>query len=246
MRADCGRNLGFTKRLKLCIDIASEIRDLHKNREWVNKYRRCLFNLCVIDVVHRDIKPYNVLISEDKDESYTAKIADLEYFVLLFGDNDHEYMPRFVSWEASKQHDRGHLFSEIVKMNIYSFDLICLWFLFNEKLAENDLIFDPLPNKRPHSLKSKKQDGLKKTTERLVYETAQFSARKASGLVSFFRFCLTSDQDNRASDISTLIGILDALSSIMKAIVSSEPSAEVSTSNLLEPFQVSKVIFTIT
>ncbi len=156
MRSDCDRNLDFTERLKLCIDIVSEIRDLHRNREWVNKYRRCLFDLCVIKIVHRDIKSHNVLISEDKNESYTAKIADLEYFVLLFDDSDHEYMSRFVSWEASKQHDREHLFSEMIKMNIYFFDLICLWFLFNDKLVENDLIFHSLSNKRSHSLKSKK------------------------------------------------------------------------------------------
>lgn len=187
-----------------------------------------------------------MLISEDKDGSYTAKIADLGYSVLLPGDSDHGYMPRSVPWEAPEQHDRGHLFSEMVKMDIYSFGLVCLWVLFNEKLAENDLIFDPLPDKRPHPLESKKQDGLKETTERLTYETAQFSAREASGLVSFFRSCLASDQENRASDIRTLIGILDALSSTMKAIVSSESSAGVSASNLLEPFQVSKVIFTIT
>ncbi|MCJ1251371.1 hypothetical protein MMC30_008604 [Trapelia coarctata] len=229
MRSDYGRNLGFTERLKLCIDIAGGIRGLHKNR-----------------VVHRDIKPHNVLVSVDRNGSYTAKIADLGYSIRLPRDSDHGYMPRSVPWEAPERHDRGHLFSEMVKMDIYSFGLVCLWFLFNEKLPENDLIFDALPDKRPHPLESRKQDGLKEIIERLAYETAQFSAREASGLVSFFRLCLASDQGNRASDISTLIGNLDALSSTIKATELSESSAGVSTSNLLKPFQASRVIFTIT
>ena len=33
-----GRNLGFAGRLKLCIDIASGMRDLHKNRKYSNYY----------------------------------------------------------------------------------------------------------------------------------------------------------------------------------------------------------------
>ena len=152
-------------------------------------------------------------------------------------------MPVSVPWQAPERHHCGHLFSEMVKMDIYSFGLVCLWLLFNEKLCENGLVFDALPNKRPHPLELKKQNGLDETAERLVYESKEILASQTGSLEVFFRSCLTSDPGNRAFDMNVLINLLDAKSP-MKVIVSSKSSAEDS-SNSREPFQVGNIILTV-
>ena len=195
-------------------------------------------------VVHGDIKPHNVLISEDEPGCYTAKVADLGYSVQLLGDNDYGYMPRSVPWQAPEWYERGHLFSEMVKMDIYSFGLVCLWLLFNEKLYENDLVFDALPDKHPHPLESMKQNELKETAERLVFEIVQSSASNTIDLVLFFRSCLTPAPKNRASSMNAFIENLGARSPMITVITPSESSTEDMTSIPLQPFQVSGVEIT--
>ena len=123
-------------------------------------------------------------------------------------------------------------------MDIYSFGLVCLWFLFNEKLHENNLIFDALPDKRPHPLESKKQNGLKETAQRLACEAIEISASQISNLESFFRSCLVSDPENRASDMSALIKVLGAKPPMIKSILPFVSDTEAITNYSRKPFQV--------
>ena len=123
-------------------------------------------------------------------------------------------MPVSVPRQAPERHHRGHLFFKMVKMDICSIGLVYLWLLFNEKLYEYDLVFDALPDKRPHPLGLKKQNGQDEIAERLARETIKSSAIDLGDLGLFFQYCLASTPESRLSDMSFVIKLLGAKSPI--------------------------------
>ena len=192
---------------------------------------------------HGDIKPHNILISEDESGIFTAKIADFGWSLRFLGEDDYGYMTRSIPWQAPEWHDRGHLFSETIQMDIYSFGLVCFWLLYNEKLHENDIRFDALPDQHPHPLESKKQNGLQTTAERLAQQILQSLDNFTGDLELFFRSCLAWDPENRASDMRVLIENLGAKLPRREAAVLAELRDDFSiTSQPLRPFEVSCII----
>ena len=89
------------------------------------------------DIIHGDIKPQNVLIFKGHDGEYTARVTDFGYSTRYANDINFIVMPRSWPWFAP-EHDRDNRMwrsFEAKRMDYFSFDLSCLWFLFEKELS---------------------------------------------------------------------------------------------------------------
>src|SRR5436305_6144975 len=82
------------------------------------------------DIIHGDIKPENVLIFESDPNRYVAKVADFGYSTRVLSDDELVNMPRTAYWVAPEWHHRGFTTAGAMKMDMYSFGMLCLWVLF--------------------------------------------------------------------------------------------------------------------
>ena len=80
-------------------------------------------------IIHGDIKPANVLIFSNGSSQYTAKVADFGYSTWLGGTDSAVLMPRTPHWTAPEWHHRPMHSESAIKMDIYSFGLLCFWLL---------------------------------------------------------------------------------------------------------------------
>lgn len=90
-----------------------------------------------LDIIHGDLKPQNVLVFEDGQGAYVAKVIDFGYSTLFHGERDEVIMPKSVPWSAPEHHHR-HFTPKCAKgMDVYSFGMLCLWFLFGSRSLWN-------------------------------------------------------------------------------------------------------------
>jgi serine/threonine protein kinase len=88
-------------------------------------------------IIHGDIKPTNILIFESNSDRYVAKAADFGYSTLFASDNELVKMPRSPYWVAPEWHHRGFTTKDAMKMDVYSFGMLCLWLLFYNTVEGN-------------------------------------------------------------------------------------------------------------
>lgn len=82
------------------------------------------------DIIHGDVKPENILIFDNDSSRYVAKVADFGYSTWFASDGELVKMPRSRYWVAPEWHHRGFTTADAMKMDIYSFGMLCLWLLF--------------------------------------------------------------------------------------------------------------------
>ena len=51
-------------------------------------------------------------------------------------DRDSVFLPKSIPWAAPEHHHRSFTFYDAKKCDVYSFGLVCLWILFQDKLSE--------------------------------------------------------------------------------------------------------------
>lgn len=103
-------------------------------------------------IVHGDIKPANVLIFENGPGQYVARVADFGYSTMFSGVDGLVFMPQSSHWTAPEWHHRAICSTSAVRMDVYSFGMLCLWLLFyhggktvHRKIHEDlELVKEPL------------------------------------------------------------------------------------------------------
>jgi serine/threonine protein kinase len=130
VKAGRGSALSTQEKLKLCTDIGIAVRDMHSNSICFSLYLKLDVTNSIIDIIHGDIKHQNVLIFRDEDHGFIAKMADFGFSTGFQGENDKISFPRSRPWNAPEYHDRYFFPEEAKRMDVYSFGLLCFWFLF--------------------------------------------------------------------------------------------------------------------
>jgi serine/threonine protein kinase len=248
-----GSKMELQDRLKLCVDIGAAILAMHSNRKLSTAllvgYRKT--DYC-IDIIHGDIKPQNVLVFNEEPNKFVARVADFGYSTQFATDNP-LYMPKSWPWNAPEHHHRGFKPSEAVKMDIYSFGMLCLWFLFKERLSETippEILGDrrgaaffapPFGRHQSQNLLAdlKSEDMLPTLASYLITTTTELNDEEKGILHELFNSSLVCDPDERSSDLEHLLHLL----SPRVAIPRNAQLTKYETPLLHEDFQVMSINF---
>lgn len=168
----------------------------------------------MLDIIHGDIKPQNVLVFRAEDGSFTGKVADFGFSTRYAREDTRLVLPWSWPWHAP-EFDEYHEFTtaQALKTDVFSFGLLCLWLLFEKSLSG----IRPLPEaaqlKSPlHAYKDeeqalklldklKKKDSLVWFANQLVIAEAGFDDKTKAMLQNYFRGCLISDPTVRDVDM---------------------------------------------
>ena len=148
------------------------------------------------DIVHGDIKPQNVLIFDNEEGGYIARVADFGYSSQWASPNDLVRMPRSRPWDAPEWHHRGFTPAQAMKMDAYSFGMVVLWILGYATLEDAGGTFmgDLHTATEAADLARQLSESMFRTTK--------------LDLNPFFNATLTHDQINRCSDFVHLQELL--------------------------------------
>jgi serine/threonine protein kinase len=97
-------------------------------------------------VIHGDIKPQNVLVFKNTQGVYSAKLTDLGYSSQFDRTEDLVHLPESWPWSAPEYHHRAMPASEAIKMEVYTFGMLCLWLLFQEKFSDTGALQEFIKN----------------------------------------------------------------------------------------------------
>ena len=71
-----------------------------------------------------------MLIFRNESNHFVAKVADFGYSTRYASDGELVKMPKSLYWVAPEWHHRGVTTADAMKMDVYSFSMLCLWLLF--------------------------------------------------------------------------------------------------------------------
>ena len=124
------------------------------------------------------------------------------FSICLHSDHDHAEMPRPTSWTAPEWHHRGHSFHQIVKMEIYSFGMLCFWLLLDQDVSTKVISCDSCGQQLCWHLEDlKNTNKLIVIATELVHKSTEFSNNQKQCLALLLNSCLVSNPDTRESSM---------------------------------------------
>ncbi|KAH8159551.1 hypothetical protein CIB48_g8708 [Xylaria polymorpha] len=200
------RDLDIIDRLKICLDIGSAISHMQSNR-----------------IIHGDIKPQNVLMFIDSQTGFfSAKVVDFGFSTSYDGDNSLIMLGGTQLWRAPEATDYPHFTpDQAMKTDVFSFGMLCLWFMFEKHLSgilplpqtlqmDRGSWDDEVKHRSLRLLWDLKLEGcLTQYATQLVSAEADLSAKSKQALQKFFIGSLECDPQLRECNIKDVLHNLD-------------------------------------
>lgn len=157
----------------------------------------------MVEIIHGDIKPHNVLIFDGEQGQHVAKVTDFG-FSTIFNRDGLIMMPMSQPWNPPEHHHRGFTSIDAMKMDVYSFGLVCLWLLFfNSDKRDHKDFFTALED----------QSNLQCFAYSLVtaeFEHPDILLEERTRLLEFFESALAKDPRQRSSSFQLLMQVLSS------------------------------------
>jgi serine/threonine protein kinase len=200
LNSDPGKHINFENRLKLCANVAAALKFMHSCRElFTPLLMQCENAHSYVGIIHGDLKPRNILVFKDSD-GYVAKVADFGYSTVVANDGWID-MPYSKYWSAPEQHHRGFRLTDAMKMDAYSFGMLCLWLMFYNTIEYPDRNF-------LNDLESEDKLPPLALAHQLIMTTTGLDDKWQSNLRQVFNLTLVHDQGRRCSDFVHLLRLL--------------------------------------
>ena len=90
-------------------------------------------------MIHGDLKPQNILVFEESSGEYVAGVTDFGYSTIFAGSALID-MPFSEMFTAPEWHHRGFVASDAMRMDAYSFGVLCLWIITVENTGADSLL----------------------------------------------------------------------------------------------------------
>ena len=175
-----------------------------------------------IGVIHGDIKPQNVLVFKDSTTGdFTVKVADFGYSTLIVGGSGKVVLPKSRPWNAPEHRLGEFNAQEAKKTDAYSFGMLCLWLLFEDRLSDipqttvhgtAELVSFNAPLLqvgRPTLLEVlKDEDRVEGIANHLVESMPGLSVEYRIRLKEIFSLTLQLNPGKRTCDLTRVIGLL--------------------------------------
>jgi len=162
----------------------------------------------VIDIVHGDVKPQNVLLFDGEPNvkryttSGTAKLTDFGYSCFGAQDSDIVSLPYSDIWSAPEYHDRGFELRAAKKADVFSFGLTAVYLLFYWE------VWDRLISPTVLKMRSYIKDGsMLRRVQKAIGEYYDNDLQGAS-LFQFFSITLAHEAGARETNMESLIQLL--------------------------------------
>ena len=173
--------------------------------------------LSAIDIVHGDVKPLNALVFEQNGKR-VVKVADLGDAAICHDEETLAFLPVSRPWNAPEYHHRGFSFLSAVKMDIYSFGLVCLWTLFGDGLSllavgldqhrDRNYEMSGLPSSVATLAMLKRVSNIQEVALKVVHALKEVSQERKSGLATLFHLTLAEVPTARISDMQLILKLL--------------------------------------
>ena len=146
-------------------------------------------------------------------------MADFGYSTLIAGGSGTVLLPKSRPWNAPEHHHGEFKAHEAKKTDVYSFGMLCLWFLFGNRLSDvpqttadgatGVISFDVPFFSGPTFLERLKDEGrLEYVANRLVESMSGLNVEYRICLKKIFSLTLLHNPGKRTGDLAKVIGLL--------------------------------------
>lgn len=150
----------------------------------------------MLDIIHGDIKPENILVDEERSGRLIAKLIDFGCSSFGATGTDRINLAYTPEWVAPEWRAGSFTIDEAKKTDIYSYGKVCSWILFGMHAFPNDgrnSLFD---------------FGRALEAQPLTNDETSSGHQTHMALRCFFELSLHSEPARRISDLSRLLDLL--------------------------------------
>jgi hypothetical protein len=171
-----------------------------------------------LGIAHGDVKPENILIFANSDGSLSAKLTDFGYSVFRQDSGSGLKLARSEPWNDPLYYGEAITFEMAVKIEAYSFGMVCLWAILHKHLTDTQLRVWTAPRGpifitdtkdiRDVLIELKSSDELEHVAQQLLETCRGLNQEEKTDLTILFGLTLSLDLELRAPTFNSIVRLL--------------------------------------